>query len=113
MAGVIFGCKGRGIGSPRVVPLDSLVEVASGPLVVPDAEVRCVMLESWEDVKEDAAAEDVPDPLDFVKIPLEVGLGALVVVPVEGVEDGISVEDALFCLGCKAYWAVVVDMASA
>lgn len=71
MAGVIFGSKGKGIGSPRVVPFAIVVEVDIDPVVVPEAEGMSMRLEIEGEAEEDAGADDVPDPLDFVELPLE------------------------------------------
>lgn len=99
IAGVIFGCKGRGTGSPRVVPFVTEVEVTVNPVVVPDSEGMSMVAESEGETEEDVGADDVPDPSDLVELSFEVWLGVLLAVPVGEVIDVMSVEEALFCRG--------------
>lgn len=98
IAGVIFGCKGRGSGSPRVVPFAVEVEVMTDPVVVPEAEGISKVAEIEGGTEEAIGADDVPDPLDLIELSLEVWLRVLLAVPVGDVVDAMSVEDALTCL---------------
>jgi hypothetical protein len=114
MAGVIFGCRGRGIGSPRLVLLAPFVGVTSSPVVVLDAKAfPPVMLEKWDKAEADVTTgEGVSDSLAFVVVSLDCGLERPVEVPVKDVGERTSIEEALFCLGSRACCAVAVDMAS-
>lgn len=93
------------------MPFAAEVEVATDSVVVPDAEGMSMVAEIDGGTEEGVGADDVPDPLDWIELSLDVWLGVLLAVPVGDVVDVRSVEEALSCLGERPRCAFEVDRA--